>query len=186
MPFDPRHIRKASELKALAHPLRMDIIEQLGLNGPMTASELGDALGESPANCSWHLRKLAEHAFVEETYDGQGRRRPWKLVKLGMTWGTPAEGEDSSAFLAAAHALEDSLLDRETRRYRGNQVVDPRWGDLGMSENVLLLTEDEARAFKADLGELIMRHRGRLTGDEVAPADARRVHVLALTSVEPS
>ena len=85
MSFDPRRVTTASELKALSHPLRIDIIEQLGVRGPLTASELGEALGESPANCSWHLRKLAEHAFVEETHDGHGRRRPWRLVKLGLT-----------------------------------------------------------------------------------------------------
>lgn len=85
MSFDPRRVTTASELRALSHPLRIDIIEQLGVRGPLTASELGEALGESPANCSWHLRKLAEHAFVEETHDGHGRRRPWRLVKLGLT-----------------------------------------------------------------------------------------------------
>lgn len=185
MSFDLRRIRQASELKALSHPLRMDIIEHLGLNGPMTASELGEALNKTPANCSWHLRKLAEHMFVEETHDGHGRRRPWRLVRLGMSWGDEPEGDESSAFIAAAHALEDTMLERETRRYRHSQRAEPYWGGLGMTENVLLLTEDEAKAFRADLLELTMRHRGRLTGDEPVPTDARRVHVLALTSVGP-
>ena len=38
----------------------------------MTASQLADRLDESPANCSWHLRKLAEHDFIEEAEGGTG------------------------------------------------------------------------------------------------------------------
>lgn len=184
MSFDPRRLRTASELKALSHPLRMDIIEQLGLNGPMTASALGDVLNETPANCSWHLRKLAEYAFVEETHDGHGRRRPWRLIKLGMWFGDDPESEVSGVYFAAAVALRESMLERETRRFLTNQTVDPRWGDLGMIENIVLMTEDEARAFHADLIEVTMRYRGRLTGDEPRPPDARPVHVLGLTSVD--
>lgn len=194
MSFDPRRVTTASELRALSHPLRIDIIEQLGVRGPLTASELGEALGESPANCSWHLRKLAEHAFVEETHDGHGRRRPWRLVKLGLTWGSePDNDEDgddepaaSVAFSTAARALEDALLDREVARYRRNGSGTGHWGGLGMSENVLLLTEREARALQADLQQVYMRHRGRLTGDEPRPDDARTVHMLLLTSVDPA
>lgn len=185
MSFESRRLRTASELKALSHPLRLDILEQLGLVGPMTASELGDALGETPANCSWHLRKLAEHSFVEETHDGQGRRRPWRLVRLGMSWNEEGGASESSAFVLAAHALEASLVERETRRYGRNQHADPHWGGLGMVENVVLMTESEAEAFQTDLLELTMRHRGRLTGDDPPPPQARPVHVLALTSVRP-
>lgn len=185
MSFDPRRLRTVSELKALSHPLRMEIIERLGLNGPMTASELGDALDESPANCSWHLRKLAEYSFVEETHDGQGRRRPWRLVKLGMTFGDESDSDDSGAYVATSAALRESILEREARRFVANQAVDHHWGDLGMIENIVLMTEDEAKAFHADLLELTMRHRQRLTGDEPRPPEARPVHVIALTSVEP-
>ena len=54
-----------------------------------------------------------------------------------------------------------------------------------MSETVVMLTEEEAKAFTVDLEALLMRHHGRLTGDEPVPKDARHVHVLALTSVDP-
>jgi hypothetical protein len=33
-------------------------------------------LGESPANCAFHLRTLAKYGFVEEAGDGRGRERP--------------------------------------------------------------------------------------------------------------
>ncbi|GAB3073738.1 helix-turn-helix domain-containing protein [Intrasporangium mesophilum] len=184
MSFNPRRLATSNELRALSHPLRLDILEQLTLRGPMTASDLGAALGETPANCSWHLRKLAEHGFVEETGDGLGRRRPWRVSRVGLTWDETAD--DSPGYRAAGQALAAQLVDREVARWRRNLAAGQRnWGGLGVSETVALLTEDEAKAFSADLEQLILRHHGRLTGDDAVPDDARHVHVLALTSVDP-
>ncbi|ONI91704.1 hypothetical protein ALI22I_07475 [Saccharothrix sp. ALI-22-I] len=35
----------------------------------------------TPANCSFHLRLLARHGFVEEAEGGVGRQRLWRLVE---------------------------------------------------------------------------------------------------------
>src|SRR4051794_41982796 len=69
-----RRLSDPRELQALAHPVRIGIMELLTVGGPLTATELADRLDETPANCSWHLRKLAEHAFVDEA--GAGPRAP--------------------------------------------------------------------------------------------------------------
>lgn len=66
-----RQLTDPTDLRALAHPVRMSILEQLIVFGPLTASELATRIDESPANCSWHLRKLAEHGFVEEAEIGR-------------------------------------------------------------------------------------------------------------------
>src|SRR4051794_10493834 len=73
-----RRLSDPRELQALAHPVRLGIMELLTVSGPLTATELADRLDETPANCSWHLRKLAEHEFVEEAGGGIGRQRPWR------------------------------------------------------------------------------------------------------------
>src|SRR5665811_909267 len=85
---DPRSLR------AVAHPVRLGILEQLTIHGPMTATELADQLDETPSNCSWHLRKLAEHSFVEEAEGGVGRKRPWQIVSVGMQWGDVDESPE--------------------------------------------------------------------------------------------
>lgn len=190
MSFDPRRLRTSNELRALSHPLRLDILEQLMLGGPMTASDLGETLGETPANCSWHLRKLAEHGFVEETGDGRGRRRPWRATQIGLTWDEDdiedVTENDSPGYRAASDALTSQFLDREVARWRRNTAAAPgHWAGVGMSQTVVLVTEEEAKTFAADLEELLLRHHGRLTGEEPVPEDARRVHVLGLTSVDP-
>jgi len=184
MSFDSRRLRTVDELKALAHPLRMDIIEQLSLNGPMTASELGDALDETPANCSWHLRKLADHKFVEETHDGHGRRRPWRMTGIGMSFGSLDDDEpESAAFNVAARSLQSLMVQREVARFERNAQADDDW-ELGATQNATYLTQEEAASLSERVLELLMEHHGRLTGDEPVPESARLVHILNLMSVE--
>src|SRR5579875_2072487 len=65
-----RTITDARTMRALAHPVRIAIIEVLGLGGPMTATEVGEEIDESPTTCSFHLRQLAKYGFVEEAGGG--------------------------------------------------------------------------------------------------------------------
>src|SRR5271156_2671012 len=75
----------------------------------MTATEIGERIGESATTCSFHLRQLAKYGFVEEAGSAPGRRRPWKLavrrVQVSSSGGDPERG-------AAAVALESLLVDR--------------------------------------------------------------------------
>ncbi len=52
-------------LEALAHPVRLDLLTYLISAGPATASVCARAVGDSPSNCSYHLRTLADHGLVE-------------------------------------------------------------------------------------------------------------------------
>ena len=51
-------------MRALAHPLRWALLEALGHAGTLTATQASEMLGESPANCAFHLRTLAKYGFV--------------------------------------------------------------------------------------------------------------------------
>lgn len=68
-------------LRALAHPVRQRLLRALAAAGTATATELAEQVGESPPNCSWHLRQLARYGFVTEAGGGPGRKRPWRLVE---------------------------------------------------------------------------------------------------------
>jgi DNA-binding transcriptional ArsR family regulator len=98
---DPRHIR------ALAHPLRLQILDLLGEHGQLTATQVSDLVGESPANCAFHLRTLAHYGYIEEAGGGKGRERPWKEVN-GHQFHDPvgADEETVSAIRAARAARE--------------------------------------------------------------------------------
>src|SRR6202046_5824535 len=79
-----RKLTDARTMRALTHPVRVAMLEALTLGGAMTATELGEQIGESPTTCSFHLRQLAKYGWVEEAGGGKGRSRPWRLTSSGM------------------------------------------------------------------------------------------------------
>ncbi len=73
-------------LKGLAHPMRLQLLAELQARGHATASQLGEALGESSGATSYHLRQLHRHGFVEEDPDrGTARERVWVPRRGGWT-----------------------------------------------------------------------------------------------------
>src|SRR5271170_1962415 len=92
----------AKTMRALAHPVRMALLDILALR-TLTATQASELLGESPANCAFHLRTLARYGFVEEAGGGRGRERPWRRVHDGMSWRTRVEDPQASQ---AAEALD--------------------------------------------------------------------------------
>jgi DNA-binding transcriptional ArsR family regulator len=90
------------DLRVIAHPLRIRILDSLRNAGPATASVLAARLRESSGATSYHLRQLAAKGFVEEdTERGKGRERWWRSVYDGYR----------------VHAIEDFLAhpDAEVR-----------------------------------------------------------------------
>src|SRR5690606_4524738 len=112
-----RELRDPTTLRALAHPVRLRIYEELAVSGPATATELAERLGESPANCSWHLRQLAQYGFIEEAGGGTGRQRPWRMVPQAASVGSPdALAEPEAA--TARDALVEVIMGREVEAWR--------------------------------------------------------------------
>jgi DNA-binding transcriptional ArsR family regulator len=72
-----RDVSDAQTLRALTHPVRIALLEALSMGGgAMTATQLGEQIGESPTTCSFHLRQLAKYGFVEAAARaGPGRGR---------------------------------------------------------------------------------------------------------------
>ncbi|MGN6577557.1 MAG: winged helix-turn-helix domain-containing protein [Nocardioides sp.] len=172
----------AAALKALAHPLRISLLELLVLEGPQTASQAGSALDQTPANCSWHLRKLAEHGFVEEVPGVSGRSRPWRAVTEGLSWGEAEESEDPETS-AAGQALTDVFLDREVQRLRTVRAAvsaePPEWRDAtSLNQSQTWLTADEARELSAAMVELFMSYTDRITDRDLRPEGSRLVSLV--------
>ena len=110
-----RHLTDATEMRALAHPVRIALLELLGREGPLTATQAGEQLGESPANTSFHLRTLAKYGFVEEAPGGTGRQRPWQ--RISQIHAFDLDIEDTQAAVAA-NALSNFFIDRNRDRRR--------------------------------------------------------------------
>ncbi|MFD3402418.1 winged helix-turn-helix domain-containing protein [Kribbella sp. NPDC058693] len=183
MPDPHRRLSDPRELNALAHPVRMAIIELLSVSGPLTATELADRLDETPANCSWHLRKLAQHGFVEEAEGGKGRQRPWQVPGLGFRW----DDEHSSGSVderRAAQALSEVAMGRALERLHEAQQRVPdepeEWRAAhSNTEMVAWLTAAELKEMNEAISAVLDRHVERLTDPSKRPAGSRLCEFVA-------
>jgi DNA-binding transcriptional ArsR family regulator len=142
-------------LKALAHPLRIRLLEMLSRYGAQTASSLAVRLGESSGSTSYHLRQLARHQLVREV-EGRGtaRERWWERPPGPLVVTTP-ELATSPATRTAAR-----LVSREFEYGRaealadfvnhGMDLLDPEWTEAAIiSTSNLHLTAEQLREVSA-------------------------------------
>jgi len=188
-PADPppelREVTDARTLRALAHPVRLAIVEALGLGGAMTATQVGEQIGESPTTCSFHLRQLAKYGFVEEAGGGKGRARPWRMTSTGLR---VANTHDDPETEIAATALWRLIRERQLDRYRTwleTKATYPRsWRDAAdETEFVFYLTAEELEQLNEELQAMLRRSRfqERLTDPSLRPPGAVPVEMLVFS-----
>jgi DNA-binding transcriptional ArsR family regulator len=170
-------------IRALAHPVRIALLELLGHTGTLTATQASEVLDESPANCAFHLRTLGKYGFVEEAGGGRGRERPWRRVHTVLRVAADGASPDHAA---AATALSDLVLATLAGRARATLARRDAWpegwqhGALSQAAYTSYLTLPEARQLRADLHALLTRHFDRVDHPERRPAGALPVEFLAV------
>jgi DNA-binding transcriptional ArsR family regulator len=173
MAEDDLVIRDPRALRALAHPVRLEILERLGVDGPQTATVLGAAVGISPSAASYHLRALERHGLVVDAGGGTGRNRPWRATGTGFMF-EPSE-HVAPAAQAAVQLLSAQLVARaeqETLVFLAHEAeLDPAWRAASHVANATLrLTADEAVELVRRIDEVVAPYY-RSTRDD-APEDA--------------
>jgi hypothetical protein len=176
----------AKAMRALAHPLRMAMIELFSVRQTLTATQASDALGESPANCAFHLRTLAKYGFVREAGGGRGRERPWTLANRRMTLTT--NQPDPGTALAAVELSRlwlERWIDRARRVYGGPGPL-PGWdGASGWSNNCVYMTPEETASLRRDMSRLLESYEDRLADPALRPAGALPVEWTVFTAPAP-
>jgi len=163
----------AGPLRAMADPGRLELFDELGRHGPLTAAELADRLGADPTETLDALRELAGHGLV---------------IGTGETWTTAGKGiffeiPDEPQAAAAARALSNVMLGRYAdlpRRWidQDEPRLDLDWARAaGMLNAGFTATADELRAIQNQLEQVLAPYTGRDADD--APPDARKVRVLS-------
>ena len=157
-PPELRNISDARTLRALAHPVRIAILEALGLGGAMTATEVGEQIGESPTTCSFHLRQLAKYGFVEEAGGGKGRARPWRMTSIGVDIGsTHDDPETEIAATALAHLVRERQLDRYRTWEETKASYPRRWRDAANDSQLqFYLTAEELAQLNNELRAFLL------------------------------
>jgi predicted ArsR family transcriptional regulator len=178
MSSDRRRLSSATELRALSHPTRLALLELLDVEGPLTATQAGERLGESPASASFHLRTLAKYGFVEEAEGGRGRQRPWRVPAQTQEIREDELGPEARI---AAGALVDLVRERDAQRLREwtttRQHHDKEWREAATEMHLSVhLTADELAGFRAAVEEALAPYVAR-EGTAERPAGALPVSV---------
>jgi DNA-binding transcriptional ArsR family regulator len=178
---DQRVITDARTMRALAHPVRIALLDALAQHGPLTATRAAELLGDTPGNMSWHLQTLAKYGFVEETGGGRGRARPWRAVS-GVTSFETALGDPDTA--AAGDALETIFQERNFRGLRewwaSRRSYPVKWRKAAFSLNAFThLTATEMNRLAEDIDALLEPYRVRARDEGARPKGALPVRVIA-------
>jgi DNA-binding transcriptional ArsR family regulator len=172
-------LRDPRALRALAHPVRLAILEHLRSVGPATATECAEVTGQSPSACSYHLRALAKWGLVAAT-DGRDRReRRW------ASGGRFVVGDHDMPrrpdVVAAEHQLTAQVLQRATARalaWMDASDDEPKeWRDVtAISNAALRLTPEELSGLLGKIDALIAPY---VASDRQAdvPDGSRIVHL---------
>jgi DNA-binding transcriptional ArsR family regulator len=185
-PEDRREVTDVRRLAALAHPVRAALLSHLMAFGPRTASECAAAVDASPSNCSWHLRQLEKHGFVERAGEAaDGRERPWRAAATGFRLGPV---EDSPAVRSAVQALASVQLEEEFRLARAylrheDELAEPWRHSAEFNTYGLLVDAAELAELAERLDAAIRPYLSATRTD--APADARPVHVMLSAFLRP-
>lgn len=163
----PVRMLEAGALKALAHPLRVQIYDILSQFGPQTASSLAERLGESSGATSYHLRALAKHDLIREVEGlGTARERWWERPRGAVSMTNP-EAIKTPAGRAATEVVvaefyrrrEAQLQDYLRTSFRGN----PDDWQAMLSTSTIPLTdaqfEEFSDAVQALIDETVERYR---------------------------
>ena len=168
---DPREIR------ALAHPARLAVLDELFAGRELTATECAAIAGLSPSAMSYHLRALERAGIVERAESSDGRERPWRAAGSGIEIHGSSESPLTGAAtgMLATTVLEQSMRQLNTWLSTMDRE-DERWRELaGFSSARLWLTVDEAEAVANQVTEIIEGYRGR--SQDKHPEGARRMRL---------
>jgi DNA-binding transcriptional ArsR family regulator len=173
---DPRALR------AVAHPTRLKLIALLRRVGPLTATQAGERIDESPAGCSFHLRSLAKWGLVEEAGGGRGRERPWQATANATGWATrgPSEEVDEAGDLLTRVVVErwfeEALQWVDRRREETHE-----WSEAAISEDrMIAVTPAELEDINRRIGEILDPYMEQVGRPESQPEDARTVVFIQL------
>ncbi|HEY2793471.1 MAG TPA: helix-turn-helix domain-containing protein, partial [Micromonosporaceae bacterium] len=156
-------------IRALAHPLRLDLLSFVLHNPASTTADAARELDISHGLASHHLRQLAKYGFVEQIDGKDHRERPWRAVSTGLSWPTT----DDSETAVAGRVLERIFAERGLRRlldwHQRMDNWDPAWHEIsGMGQNSVYLTLPELTELMTTVRGAIQHYIAERPLDDVA------------------
>ncbi|MGY0233860.1 helix-turn-helix domain-containing protein [Longispora urticae] len=140
-----RQVTAAAELRALSHPLRVQLLAALRAHGPATSAELARRFDTDTGSTSYHLRQLAKFGFVTDGEPSSDQReRRWAAVHATTSWSNTAmaasgEGREAVSVMRR-HQVE--VLIRAVRDFEAHaDDLSPEWVEAsGIGDLLVRLT----------------------------------------------
>ena len=131
---DPQPLSDPRVLRAIAHPVRNRILDELGASGPTRAADIARELGIPANQASFHLRQLAKYGLVEEAPEEarDKRDRVWRRRRGG---GLPGRAEQAGGGARRAGGRRGVPLQQARLAARGGRPVlrhEPEGGSRGL------------------------------------------------------
>ena len=170
-------------LKALGHPLRVQILDALSGYGPATASMLAERFDESSGALSYHLRQLEKHGLVsEDTERGVGRERWWMRVPRPIHLDATGFTADSAERVASRLLITEWQRTRQERLQQfialGLERLEPEWMERGgVSTANAQLTVEQMGELNDRLQEVLDEFLDRYRNQRVAGARPVQIHL---------
>jgi len=181
-------ISNPERIRALAHPIRLALLDHLEQVGEATATECAAAIGESVASCSFHLHTLAKYDFIEPAPQ-RGRERPWRSTVATNLDVRPSESVPGSRRAVAELAALQVL--RQAERLRAFLATMPseaeEWVQAStITTSTFWATADEMAHLSTHVQNVAAEwFGGREADPSLRPAGARRSHLFAGINPDP-
>lgn len=182
---DIERITDPARMRALAHPLRIRLLDALTTADELTATQCAEITGESVASCSAHLRMLAKYGYIQPAPQ-RGREKPWRLADSPMQL---QPDHQSPGSVAAAAGVAAQMIAHETARLQAffqRLAASGRERDESdastMLVNVSWMTDDEMADVARTLHELAERFAQR--SPTARPAGSRPVRLFAALTAD--
>lgn len=181
-----REITDPKAMRALAHPVRLAILDAIRNEGELTATRAAELLNQSAGNMSWHLQTLARYGFIVEAEGAKGRSRPWKIAPGSNRFNSTEAVPES---LDAIEHLVVTVLDRSFEQlqewWRQRADYDDGWFKASfVKETTSFLTPAELAEISEQLDELLGRYDER-SDPAQRPAGALPVHLVTFAHPMP-
>lgn len=170
-------------LRALAHPLRIEILSVLDEVQEATATEIAERVGDTPSNCSFHLRQLAKAGFIERG-EARGTAKPWRVVhehrRLEPDVHDPAS-------LRASSAIAALYLEHEASRIRDHFLRVGADDDVSGTSQLMSkfwATTEELKELAEHVMALSERFNARTHDPSLRPPGSRLSRMFAVINPE--
>jgi DNA-binding transcriptional ArsR family regulator len=189
-PLGDIEITDPKAMRALAHPVRLAILDLLRRNGPSTATDLAPHVEASPSVTSWHLRHLASFGLVRDSETGPDRRyRRWEAVGRGFRFEVPEDPDDHEGRTAARVLSQQMFLRYGDAPARWAAEVEPGlepvWRRLaGLANTRVVVSAEELAAIEDAVERVLAPYVTRDPAER--PVDSRGVRMMRYVLPEDS